>query len=168
MRLELGKVVTQPGEVQFFSQEMDFSEMTFGCSCPVEESVSTSGQIRNEAGVLRLTARLNTVLHCICDRCASSYKSFFSLDAEAILVQELMDEDNEDEAVFVLQDNTVDLDEVMTTMFVLNMDSKFLCSPDCKGLCSQCGKNLNEGECDCKSEPDPRLAVLRQLLDNQL
>jgi uncharacterized protein len=40
------------------------------------------------------------------------------------------------------------------------------CKPDCKGLCAQCGQNLNEGQCDCDAEPiDPRLAPLRALLE---
>ena len=55
----------------------------------------------------------------------------------------------------------------MTTTFVLNMDSKLLCSEDCKGLCSRCGANLNLGPCDCKPEPDPRFAALQQLLDKK-
>ena len=52
-----------------------------------------------------------------------------------------------------------DLDEILTTAFVLNMDSKLLCRPDCKGICPRCGKNLNEGACSCRPEIDPRLAV---------
>jgi uncharacterized protein len=43
---------------------------------------------------------------------------------------------------------------------------RFLCHDDCKGLCQRCGKNLNEGECDCsKKEIDPRMAPLQKLLD---
>ena len=42
---------------------------------------------------------------------------------------------------------------------------RVLCSEDCKGLCPKCGRDLNEGECGCDlKEPDPRLAVLAQLL----
>ena len=48
---------------------------------------------------------------------------------------------------------------------MLNLDSKLLCREDCKGLCSRCGKNLNLGPCDCRKEPDPRLAALAQLLE---
>ncbi|HEY4723433.1 MAG TPA: YceD family protein, partial [Anaerolineae bacterium] len=37
--------------------------------------------------------------------------------------------------------------------------------PDCKGLCIQCGQNLNEGPCGCaNTEVDPRLATLKTLL----
>ena len=43
---------------------------------------------------------------------------------------------------------------------------KFLCRPDCKGLCSVCGKDLNEGACGCDTfVPDPRLAAIRDILN---
>ena len=38
-----------------------------------------------------------------------------------------------------------------------------LCDPDCKGLCSQCGANLNETECDCTPAVDPRWSALAEL-----
>lgn len=45
------------------------------------------------------------------------------------------------------------------------MPTKMLCKPDCKGLCCKCGKNLNDGPCDCQKDVDPRLEALLQLLD---
>ncbi len=74
-------------------------------------------------------------------------------------------DDFEDPWVFELHDDCADLDDIVTTTFVLNMDSKLLCSDDCKGLCFRCGANLNLGPCGCKPEPDSRFAVLQQLLD---
>jgi uncharacterized protein len=48
--------------------------------------------------------------------------------------------------------------------FSLALPVKPLCRPDCKGLCPECGKNLNEGACGCSPDTgDPRLAALRQL-----
>ncbi len=167
MLLELGKIIHQPGGVVPFSLEMDFSDLEFGGSRPASEPLRVQGQVRNEAGVLVLTASLDTMLHCVCDRCASSFDRPFHQDLEAILVQELMDEKNEDDWTFLLQGDAADLDDIITTGFVLNMEPKFLCSPDCKGLCGTCGKNLNEGPCGCKPEPDPRLAVLKQLLQDK-
>ena len=69
--------------------------------------------------------------------------------------------------VFELVEDRADLDDILTTAFVLNMDQKLLCREDCKGLCFRCGKNLNEGPCGCKKELDPRLAVLGQLLKDK-
>ena len=62
---------------------------------------------------------------------------------------------------------TLDLDEVVTTAYILAMDTKNLCSDDCKGLCAKCGADLNLEACRCKPEVDPRLAALAQLLDNK-
>lgn len=167
MLLDLGKIIAQPGGTLPFSTEMDFSQMDFGGNRPASEPVHITGSVRNEAGVLVLTATVETVLHCICDRCATPFDRVFRQDVEAILVRELMHEENENDWTFLLDGDTADLDEIITTAFVLNMESKFLCSPDCKGLCATCGKNLNEGPCDCKPEPDPRLAVLGQLLKDK-
>ena len=81
------------------------------------------------------------------------------------LASELQDEENPD--YFLLEGDELDLEELLETVFILNMDTRFLCRDDCKGLCSRCGKNLNEGPCDCRTESDPRLAVLEQLLDDK-
>jgi uncharacterized protein len=53
----------------------------------------------------------------------------------------------------------------MGDVFLLELDTKNLCSDDCRGLCPGCGVNLNEGQCRCKKEIDPRLAKLAQLLE---
>jgi uncharacterized protein len=48
---------------------------------------------------------------------------------------------------------------------LLALPMRPLCKPDCLGLCVECGKNLNEGPCDCVKETiDPRLAELKELL----
>ena len=55
---------------------------------------------------------------------------------------------------------------MVTEAFVLAMDTKNLCSDDCKGLCPKCGADLNQGPCSCRPETDPRWAALSQLLNN--
>ena len=164
MLLNLAPIIHTPGAVVPFRFSMDFSEMDFCGIYPAQEPVEISGQVRNEAGVLLLTATLTTTLHCVCDRCALPFLKAYDQPVEAILVTELANEENEDEWTFLLQGDHADLDDIMNTAFVLSQDSKMLCSPDCRGLCPTCGKNLNDGPCGCTKEPDPRLAVLKQLL----
>lgn len=49
---------------------------------------------------------------------------------------------------------------------ILGLPTKILCKPDCRGLCPQCGQDLNEGSCDCaQRDIDPRLMVLSELKD---
>ena len=61
----------------------------------------------------------------------------------------------------------VDVEDLARTTFLLEMDTKMLCSQDCKGLCPRCGADLNLGPCFCKKELDPRMAILATLLENE-
>ena len=165
MLLALGRILDQPGGRVPFSLELDRSDMEFGGQYPAKEPVVCLGEVRNEAGVIILTGTLDTVLHCVCDRCATTFDRPFHTDVEAILVSELANQQSED--AFLLKEDSADLEEILNTAFVLNMDSRFLCREDCQGLCATCGKNLNDGLCDCTPEPDPRWAALKQLLADQ-
>jgi uncharacterized protein len=92
------------------------------------------------------------------------FPKHLDLDLNAFLAEELQDEDSED--IYLLDGDYADIDEIAFTTLVLNMEQRFLCKEDCKGLCPKCGKNLNDGPCDCREDQDPRLAVLGQLLEN--
>lgn len=55
----------------------------------------------------------------------------------------------------------IDIMSFVRQTLALTEDIQFLCSTDCKGLCPQCGKNLNEGPCNCKPEILSPFAVLK-------
>ncbi len=167
MLLRLSKIIETPDSALPFETRLDLSDLRFGVGCPVSEPVLARGEVRNTAGVLLLEGTLQTVLHGVCDRCCAEFVRPLEIPLRAVLTTELENEDEADEWTFLLENDCVDLDEVLTTAFVLNMDSKLLCKPDCKGLCFRCGRNLNDGKCDCRPETDPRLAVLGQLLKDK-
>ncbi len=167
MLLSLSKIIQTPDSVLPFETELHLQDLQFGGAYPVKESVAAKGTVRNTAGVLVLEASLTTNLHGTCDRCAADFEREINYAVNAVLVRELENEDEADEWTFLLENDCADLDEILTTAFVLNMDSKLLCKEDCKGLCFRCGKNLNDGECNCRPETDPRLAVLGQLLKDK-
>src|SRR5690606_32302241 len=59
--------------------------------------------------------------------------------------------------------NWLHLDEAVREALLLQLPMKPVCGPDCRGLCPQCGTNLNEATCDCQPETiDPRPAVLQE------
>ena len=74
--------------------------------------------------------------------------------------------DQDQDAVFPISGKgTVDLALPLRDHILLDLPLHPLCRPDCRGLCSQCGANLNETQCDCSAaQIDPRLAVLKRLL----
>ena len=165
MRLGLSQIIDRPGESVSYSTVVDLSDLQYGTSFPVTEPVKAEGTVRNTAGVLVMKGEITTCIHGVCDRCAAEFDREMEIPIDAVLVTELANEENEDEWVFTLEGDSADLDDIVRTIFVLNMDSKLLCSDDCKGMCCRCGKNLNEGPCSCEKEIDPRLAALKQLLN---
>ena len=167
MLLGLSKLIDAPGSSLDFETSLDLSDLDFGGCCPAKQPVVARGTVKNTAGVLQMRGEVRTRLFGVCARCASDFERDAVFPLEAVLVTELASEENEDEWVFRLVDDCADLDDIVTTTFVLNMDTKLLCKEDCKGLCCRCGANLNDGPCRCQPEPDARFAVLQQLLHDK-
>ena len=64
------------------------------------------------------------------------------------------------------EDGYADFAPLIRELSLLEVPIRPLCQPECKGLCDQCGQNLNESACDCERDDiDPRFAALRQLLE---
>lgn len=165
MLLDLKPIMATPGDTIPFLESFDLSDLCYGVSYPVSEAVIAEGTVRNTAGVLVMKGTVRTRIHGVCDRCAGEFQRDVSFPIDAVLVTELSSEEDEGENIFPLVGDSADLEEIVRTVFVLNLDSKLLCREDCKGICPRCGKNLNLGKCDCRKEPDPRLAALAQLLE---
>jgi uncharacterized protein len=71
----------------------------------------------------------------------------------------------DDLATAFYREGMVDLIELLREQFVLALPMKPLCEEACKGLCPECGANLNKTQCDCAPKwEDPRLAPLKSLL----
>ena len=164
MRLNLREIINTPGASLPFSFQLDLSDVDFYGERPIAHPVEVNGAIRNMAGALVLEGEAATVLELACDRCGKPFSQEQRVSLDTLLATELADEESESEIV-LLEGEEADLDEVARTAFILGMDTKHLCSEDCKGLCARCGANLNEGSCHCKSEVDPRLAGLAKLLE---
>lgn len=164
MRLNVQELLCGDGVIPF-TCEMEPAGLDFPSISEYLTPIAAVGKVTSQAGLLTLTGEAKASMMCICDRCGREYRREAVFPLDTVLAAELEDEENPD--VFLLQDDCVDMDEVVATAFVLGLDSKLLCRPDCKGVCPQCGHNLNEGPCSCKPEADPRFAALGQLLDDE-
>ena len=164
MLLDVSKIKNEPGGTLAFEVSLDLDDLDFS-GCRAVTPVQAQGTVRNTAGVYVMTGEVTALMHGACDRCAGDVTRQMQFPLHAVLASELTCEDGEEDPwLFLLDGDMADLEDIVTTTFVLGMDSKLLCSEDCKGLCPRCGKDLNLGPCDCKPEPDPRFAVLQQLL----
>lgn len=163
MRLDLREIIHIPGAVKEFSYELELPSVRYFGENPFTRPIRVSGRVRNTAGALELTGVAETVLDTACDRCLKPITVELSVPVETLLAEELANEESDE--IVLLEGGAVELDELFATACVLALESKHLCREDCKGLCPTCGKDLNNEECTCGKETDPRLAVLAKLLD---
>ena len=75
------------------------------------------------------------------------------------------DQDKENEADYMIGFD-LDVDRLIYDEILVNWPMKVLCKADCKGICKQCGVNLNQQDCDCqKTELDPRMAAIQDIFN---
>ena len=67
------------------------------------------------------------------------------------------------------RDDKIDLSAVVAEQILLEIPMKPVCREGCKGLCDQCGTDLNEKGCQCdRRRLDPRLEVLAKIKDKMI
>ncbi|MBS5873681.1 MAG: DUF177 domain-containing protein [Candidatus Fimivicinus sp.] len=163
MIIELENLFENEGEKLSIDQSFDFSGEELNGVHPFVSPVKVKGEIRNRAGIVSLHLRAAFTYQAPCDRCAADTKRDMLTSLEHVLVTHL---DEEDTGEFIIVEGMrLDLTALVWEDILLSLPTKFLCREDCKGLCPMCGKNLNDGSCSCEKPIDPRLEVLRQLLD---
>ena len=118
---------------------------------------------------LRILADTKMTMRLPCDRCLKDTLETFVLHidklvdlgkSEAELTEEF------DESNFI-EGYKLDVEQLLTNQMHTNWPAKVLCAEDCAGLCSICGVDLNQGNCDCEStEGDPRMTLIRDLFKN--
>lgn len=165
MRLDLREIIHVPDAKKTFQYLLDLSQEDFYGARPIVHPVRVEGSVTNHAGALVLEGSARSVLELACDRCGKEFSREKTVPLDYLVAQELEDDQRDD--ILLLDGAGLDLDEAVTTAFILAMDTKNLCSDDCKGLCAKCGADLNLGPCGCGPDVDPRLAPLAQLLDKE-
>ncbi len=115
-------------------------------------------------------ARAEVLLDCV--RCLEPVSVPLEIAVEEtfvptldILTGQLIRPEEEDQALWIDEHHILDLGEVLRQDVLVALPLHVVCRPDCRGLCSTCGKNLNDGPCDCEVDNDPRWTALRDLLN---
>ena len=164
MRVDLRNVIVNPSVRLPFRIELETEGLDFPSVKGYRKPPEADVEVFSEAGILRLQGTITADLLCVCDRCGQEFESVKVTEVDAVIAEE---ESEDNPELFVLEGTELDLQELLSTCLILDMETKFLCRVDCKGLCPQCGKNLNRGPCSCRKKIDPRFAVLEQLLDKK-
>lgn len=166
MKLDLKRIRTVPEEVLTFSYDADLTNTEMYGRYPFQTPVHIEGELRNHLDILKLTASIHARYETECSRCLAPVNVPLNVTCEMVLTDDVQDEESDD--IYLLEGDSVEIDDVVLPALLLEVQMVYLCRPDCKGLCPTCGKDLNEGPCGCTGKQiDSRLAVLQKLLDKQ-
>jgi DUF177 domain-containing protein len=126
---------------------------------------------RQEAGRYRVAGHLGAEIELTCSRCLEPFTAPVATDFDLSYVPRTenvgegeKEVEEDDLATAFYADHEIDLGHLIAEQLQLTVPMKPLCDDACRGLCPQCGTNLNAGSCDCSQKwEDPRLAVLKNL-----
>lgn len=117
-----------------------------------------SGSVAREDGRIRFSGTLTATLEVPCDRCldpsrvevSGEFDLFFeqrdSLEYEENAEIELEEPDTR---TAFMTGTHLNVAEVIAEQLQLAIPMKPLCGDGCRGLCPECGLNLNNATCDC-------------------
>jgi uncharacterized protein len=175
MRLDLTHI-RQP-ETEFLRQyepaALSGDEEDYKIATPVSLKMT----IYKDHERFRLVGGVTTALELACSRCLEP----FTLPVDAAFdlrylpygtARESGDEESaieeDDTSTSFYKDDEIDLAGLLREQFYLALPMKPLCRADCKGLCPQCGMNLNVGTCQCdRAWHDPRMSALKALITDR-
>jgi uncharacterized protein len=116
----------------------------------VRGEVCFKGSVSNAGDTYVLAGDMIAEYEAECDRCLGSFKKKLDMPITRVFVQADGDLHDYDEAdVEALQGTIIDLAPHIREEIVLSMPIRLLCKEGCKGICPDCGIDLNTGECIC-------------------
>ncbi|MBI4264779.1 MAG: DUF177 domain-containing protein [Acidobacteria bacterium] len=137
----------------------------------VAAPVDLAFEIHKDKDRFRLVGTVRTSLELACSRCLDPFVlkvdapfDLRFLPASKIATEAEREVAEEDLETSYYRDDQIDLNDVLREQWYLALPMKPLCQEACRGLCPQCGTNLNTGSCACAPVwEDPRLAPLKQV-----
>jgi uncharacterized protein len=151
--------------------DFDTRDDDFTIAAPVQLSFD----IHKDGDQYRLAGTARGVLELACGRCLEPFPRPIEASFDLLYLPHAenrgegeVEIEEDDLTTAYYRDDTIDLGQLLREQFYLALPMKPLCRPDCRGLCPNCGINLNREVCACDTKwEDPRLAPLRKLLDGR-
>lgn len=177
LRFNVAQLMKDPvGSYRYVDVAADIQELAPDSELAESDEPSTlAGRVRmmrTNQGVL-VQGNLLGEAHVACARCLAPVPVDLDVQVEEVFVPTVdmatgrsIKPEEEDEALWIDEHHILDLSEVLRQDVMLELPPHVLCKEDCRGLCPECGTNLNEASCDCKPDIDPRWSSLTDLLKN--
>ncbi len=163
--LDLKKLRATPNRPRSFDESY---ESVVGTNFSLQGKVRVRGEAVHRQQKIFVALHIEATVVQSCSRCLNAVISSLSLDEPLEFRPASTAEDplTSEAYIYSTEEAMLDLQPYVMGLIANSLTVKPLCRPDCKGLCAQCGQDLNLGPCACSREPqgDPRLKVLKELL----
>ena len=148
---------------------------TFNHRCPAgnylddrevfPHDISIRATLEGEGNSLHLSVETELESHLACDRCGDPFTRQHHCRADYYYTFGEPRIADGDELQCTVPKDALELDisQEIRDLVLLSLPSPSLCREDCRGICSQCGKNLNTHKCQCQPDSfDPRWEALKK------
>tara|TARA_Y100000590_G_scaffold457720_1_gene610926 strand:- start:1106 stop:1618 length:513 start_codon:yes stop_codon:yes gene_type:complete len=168
VKISRRKLFESPSPLQLTTSasELDLSDISNCDKIPVTLHISRSGTTASVDG--ELTAKS----HLQCDRCLESFDRKIRGELKIVVTENpgmATGTADSDIIVFPTGTDKLDISSLLRDAIVLERPMKEVCDEKCKGLCAECGVNLNQSDCGCQDEGfDERWAPLKEIKLAQL
>jgi len=160
LRLNVGFIVTQ---TIGFSRSFDFDypQIQLPPDLILRDLKGSAEVVRTPQGLL-VKVKMNAKITAECVRCLSDFDQSLDVDCSELYAS---NRKNVTESGLLLpEDGKIDLAPLLREFMFLEVPIQPLCRPDCKGLCPECGENLNDNICNHPTtNGDSRFDVLKAL-----
>lgn len=175
MKMDLSEFFDLMENYYEFSGEIDKSEVDFpDREIKIVKPIEYKGEIFVlDGGEMNIHFDVDFTYEEPCSRCLKPSIKTKSTVLSGKLIEGREDdyeesEDEEQEDIIFFENNKLDISYYIKSQVYLSVPMQTLCKADCKGLCSTCGTDFNEGECDCTQDNiDPRLAKLKDFFPKE-
>lgn len=172
MRLNIGSLVGNKGD--FLTAEEEVSAKFIESLPDVERVIKplvVKLTVTNSGEGYLVEGKLQSEVVLKCSRCLKPIQKKIEIAIDEEFLNQRPDVDDAEslqEEIPVVEGNELDLTSLIKEMALMSIPMKPVCDPDCPGLCSNCGANLAESQCECdNSDIDIRLAPLKKLLETK-
>lgn len=155
------------------------SEMINQGECNFIAPIKTALRAIRIDDMIDVKGNINTWVRLPCGRCLKEYETPLKSQFDLTYLHRIpgLQEDEEQDEVEISAAETgliyfegehINLQDGIQEQVIMALPVKALCKKNCKGLCSSCGNDLNEGDCGCnRLPPDGRFAALKNLKLNK-
>ncbi len=170
MLVNLTDVLTSEGKTEELHVPIEMTSFSNGIETyPVVEKSTVDLKLSNiSKGKARVEGSATVVLRMSCDRCLKEVDETILLTffREVFAPDEIAEGTEEKSDQIFMEGYELNVEDLINSEILLNLPMKVLCREDCKGICTMCGKDLNEGQCGCDTfVPDPRMAMIKDIFN---